>query len=147
MQEEESRPVASAAPAAEPSTASAEPSTAVERYPKKKYAVIFGYCGAGYCGLQHNSDPTHPTVEHFLLVALHKAHLIADENLKGVWQQKIAWQRASRTDKGVHALRNVLSVKLICLPEGEVEMAKRANEFLPNDIRIYLHSAGDKQLQ
>ena len=39
---------------------------------------------------------------------------------------KVQWARASRTDKGVHALHNVISAKLL-VREGE-DMAGRATQ-------------------
>lgn len=42
--------------------------------------------------------------------------------------------RAARTDKGVHAAGNVVSLKM-CLPEGDV--VKDINSHLPDQIRVW----------
>uniref|UniRef100_A0A7S1W8C8 Pseudouridine synthase I TruA alpha/beta domain-containing protein n=1 Tax=Neobodo designis TaxID=312471 RepID=A0A7S1W8C8_NEODS len=103
---------------------------------KAKYAVQFGYCGAGYHGLQTNADPTHPTVEDVLMGALHKAGLVADSNMDDPFH-KLGWQRASRTDKGVSALRNLASAKLLRQLDGDEAAVDRVNQFLPDAIRLY----------
>ena len=51
---------------------------------------------------------------------------------------KIGWSRAGRTDKGVHAVANCVSMKL-CVPVGksaETEFLANLNSFLPSDIRV-----------
>ena len=89
-------------------------------FQKIKVAIIFGYVGYGYFGLQHNFDPLHPTIEAELIEALHQASYISDENMMGTFLKKINWERASRTDKGVSALRNVANAKLQ-LPKNQTE--------------------------
>jgi tRNA pseudouridine38-40 synthase len=103
---------------------------------KCKYAIQFGYCGAKYHGLQTNALPTHMTIEDVLIQALHKAGLITDCNMDNPFN-KIGWQRASRTDKGVSALRNLASAKLLKQPDGDEAAVQRINSFLPADIRVY----------
>ena len=56
------------------------------------------------------------TAEHKLEEALHKAGAISDDN-RGTLQ-KISWSRSGRTDKGVHALGQVISCKLILSPKA-----------------------------
>jgi tRNA pseudouridine38-40 synthase len=52
--------------------------------------------------------------------------------------QKIKWMRASRTDKKVSAVFNVVSCKLHKSPEMDVEeMKKVINSALPQDIKIF----------
>jgi tRNA pseudouridine38-40 synthase len=52
--------------------------------------------------------------------------------------QKIGWSRASRTDKRVSAVMNVISVKLHKLPDFDEDKVKeKLNENLPKDIRIF----------
>ena len=89
-------------------------------FQKIKVAIIFGYVGYGYYGLQHNFDPLHPTIEAELIEALHQVGYISDENMMGTFLKKICWERASRTDKGVSALRNVANAKLL-LPRNQTE--------------------------
>lgn len=81
---------------------------------KRKVALIFGYIGERYCGLQWNHLPDYPTVEEALLKALYEADMISLTNFSNrKVQQLLNFERASRTDKGVHALCNVVSVNVM----------------------------------
>lgn len=81
---------------------------------KRKVALIFGYIGERYCGLQWNHLPQFPTVEEAILKALFEADMISLMNISNPKvQQLLNFERASRTDKGVHALCNVISVNLM----------------------------------
>lgn len=51
-----------------------------------------------------------PTIEEELLKALLEAKYISDEDFKN--QQNAQFQRSSRTDKGVSAARQVVSLKM-----------------------------------
>jgi tRNA pseudouridine(38-40) synthase len=55
------------------------------------------------------------TVEGELLAALHKWGAISEDN--AVDPSKVGWQRASRTDKGVHAIGATVSAKLLLSDE------------------------------
>ncbi|XP_067125274.1 pseudouridylate synthase 1 homolog [Centruroides vittatus] len=73
-----------------------------------KYAIMFSYLGRGYYGIQRS--PVVPTIEEELLKAMYKAGIIPKQHyLKpyNMWYQK-----ASRTDKGVSALRQIVSLFL-----------------------------------
>lgn len=83
--------------------------------PKRKVALIIGYDGSLYSGLQINPSVT--TIEEILLEALVSAGAVARENAE---LKKIAWNRASRTDKGVSAVLNVVCLRMI-LAENIVE--------------------------
>ncbi|CCW60487.1 unnamed protein product [Phytomonas sp. EM1] len=113
--------------------------------PKRKVALVFGYIGEKYCGLQWNHLPNYPTIEESLLKAMFECDLISAENFRSAKvQQLIGFERASRTDKGVHALRNVISVNLM-LPysaayvaawerqqeEGKKEISEEENRLNP----------------
>lgn len=66
----------------------------------------------------------------------YKMNLISECNY-GVLQ-KIAWMRASRTDKKVSAIMNVVSCKLHKHPDmDEEDLKNKANELLPSDIKIF----------
>lgn len=55
-----------------------------------------------------------PTVESVLLKALYETDMISLTNFSNIKvQQLLNFERASRTDKGVHALCNVISVSLM----------------------------------
>ena len=116
--------------------ASSSSAAAPVKLQKTKYAIQFGYCGANYHGLQSNNDPNNVSIEDVLLGAFHKAGLISAENMDDPLR-KAGWQRASRTDKGVSALRNLASAKLCRQPDGEEGAVARVNEHLPSDIRLY----------
>ena len=47
------------------------------------------------------------------------------------WQ--VHWQRAARTDKGVSAVGQVVSLKMVTEPEGIVD---RINDHLPTQLRV-----------
>ncbi len=67
---------------------------------------------------------------------LHQLKFISDCNF-GVLQ-KIGWMRASRTDKKVSAIMNVVSCKLHRDPNTDEEQMKQViNSALPNDIKIF----------
>lgn len=97
-------------------------------FAKKKLALVLGYAGTGYSGLQVN--PNVETIEKTLEEAIFQAGGISEDNHKDL--QKLKWARAARTDKGVHALGNVVSLKIN--PETTVD---QINEKLPNDIRVF----------
>lgn len=80
---------------------------------KRKVAIVFGYSGEHYCGLQWNRLHDYPTVEEALLKALCETGMVSWENFCNPKVQPLLnFERASRTDKGVHALCNVVSVRL-----------------------------------
>lgn len=82
--------------------------------PKRKVAIVFGYIGEKYYGLQWNRNPECPTVEESLLRALFETDMISPSNMSSVkLLQQLGFERASRTDRGVHALRNVISMHVM----------------------------------
>ena len=104
------------------------------KLPKRKYAIIHGYFGQDYSG--NTKNPGVHTVEEELENALYKEKFISECNYGKI--NKIDWMRASRTDKGVSAIMNVVSVKLHKYPNmSEIEMKKKLNDILPKDIRIF----------
>ncbi|GJP30558.1 hypothetical protein CLOM_g3810 [Closterium sp. NIES-68] len=98
-------------------------------YKKKKVALFIAYCGAGYQGMQRN--PGARTIEGELEKALYRAGAILENDLGDFW--KIDWMRSARTDKGVSALGQVVSVRLVLDPPGFVE---RVNKHLPKQVRL-----------
>ena len=133
-----SSPVAPAAEAQAPPALQDEADGDETKLPKKKLAVVFGYVGEKYCGLQWNHDPTHPTVEEVLLNTLHRCGFISKTNMTPQVMQKLGWERASRTDKGVHALKNLISVRLMLPGDGTIPSAvKLLNDNLPDDMHVY----------
>ena len=109
------------------------------RWLKRKMALVVSFVGSNYAGLQMNFNPKLSTIETELEKSLHKVGCISDSNhgLLG----KIGWSRSSRTDKGVHCARMVISAKLLVKPDwlsldDYGEMVFLINEQLPPDIRV-----------
>ncbi|KAK0389051.1 hypothetical protein NLU13_2627 [Sarocladium strictum] len=101
-----------------------------QRRPKRKVAVLIGYSGTGYKGMQVNGDE--PTIERDLFRAFVAAGAISKANADD--PKKSTLVRCARTDKGVHAAGNVISLKLIIEDEDIVE---KINDALPEQIRIW----------
>jgi tRNA pseudouridine38-40 synthase len=101
-----------------------------ERRPKKKVAVMIGYAGTGYRGMQLAHDQK--TIEGDLFQAFVKAGAISKHNADD--PKKSSFVRCARTDKGVHAAGNVISLKLIVEDEDVVQ---KINENLVPQIRVW----------
>ena len=89
--------------------------------PKRKVCVHLGFIGSNYRGMLFQNDPAIPTVERELLRALRDWGAILPENADQ--PTKVGWQRASRTDKGVHAIGAAVSCKLLLADEQLEELA------------------------
>lgn len=98
------------------------------KFKKRKVVLLICYSGTGYQGLQIN--PGAKTIEKDLFDALHKAGAITDRNHESL--QKNDWVRCARTDKGVHALGNVISCKLEMIPD----LVEEVNKHLVDQIRV-----------
>ncbi len=88
----------------------------------RKVALKVAYIGTDFHGFQRQPDVK--TVESELIEALKAANLI--DNLKDS-----GYSIAGRTDRGVHALGNVISFRT----NGEV-VINQINDYLPKSIRI-----------
>lgn len=82
---------------------------------KKKVALVISYVGSNYHGLQINPNATVPFIETKLQQALVDIEAILPSNAGDLG--KIDWSRSSRTDKGVHAARLIISAKLEIHPK------------------------------
>lgn len=100
------------------------------RRPKHKVAVLIGYAGTGYKGMQINT--TEKTIEGDLFKAFIAAGAISKANAND--PKKSSFVRCARTDKGVHAAGNVISLKLIVEDE---DIVQKINAELPPQIRIW----------
>jgi len=109
---------------------SKEEIAAEERRPKRKVAVLIGYAGTGYHGIQINHKEK--TIEGDIFAAFVAAGAISKANADD--PKKSSLVRCARTDKGVHAAGNVLSLKLIVEDEDIVD---KINQHLPDQIRIW----------
>ena len=108
---------------------------------KKKCALVIGYSGSAYHGNQATFNEDAVAVEDVLLAALHGAGFVSDANRDD--PSHIAWSRSSRTDKGVHALRLLVSAKLLvrdaqlCADGSMPEIVAALNARLPEDVRVW----------
>lgn len=102
---------------------------AEERRPKRKVAVMIGYAGTGYHGLQINHKEK--TIEGDIFAAFVAAKAISKVNADD--PRKSSFVRCARTDKGVHAAGNMLSLKLII---EDPDVVQKINENLPPQIRV-----------
>jgi len=74
------------------------------------------------------------TIEHVLEKAIVKSSGISASNA-GTFS-KVSWQRAARTDKGVHAIVQTVSLKMVLVDD----IVRKINENLPPSIRVYGYS-------
>lgn len=75
---------------------------------RKKFVIVLGYLGKNYSGMQINRGTK--TIEGSLLSALLKADFITKDQFEDL--KEIKFQRAARTDKGVSAVRQIVSLQL-----------------------------------
>ncbi|KAF8315465.1 tRNA pseudouridine synthase [Clavulina sp. PMI_390] len=111
-----------------------------ERLPKRKCAVLVGFCGTGYSGMQFQATQKDTkTIEGDLFDALVKAGAVSSDNSDD--PTKVSLGRAARTDAGVHAAGNIVSLKLINeIPElhsAGISLVDHVNSFLPPQIRVW----------
>lgn len=101
--------------------------------------MLLGYCGDNYYGSQYNEHhdtyPTRPTIEGELFQALGKSKLISTLNAQEF--KKNHFQRTTRTDKGVHATGNLISMKLSTTGHDELSIRETINKHLPQDIKVW----------
>ncbi|KAJ3203328.1 tRNA pseudouridine synthase 1 [Entophlyctis luteolus] len=98
------------------------------KFPKQRMAVLFGYRGSGYKGSQLN--PGQNTIEKELMDAFVAAGCVTEANNDA---KKVGLNRCARTDKGVHAAGNVISLKMMAIPE----IVSAVNSKLPEQIRVF----------
>lgn len=91
---------------------------------------MIGYAGSGYKGMQINTQEK--TIEGDLFNAFVHAGAISKANADD--PKKSSLVRCARTDKGVHAAGNVISLKLIV---EDPNVVQNINENLPAQIRVW----------
>ncbi|XP_071322462.1 pseudouridylate synthase 1 homolog [Trachinotus anak] len=105
-----------------------------KKYPKKKVVLLMAYSGKGYYGMQRNPGTSQfRTIEDDLVTALVKSGCIPENHAQDM--KKMSFQRCARTDKGVSAAGQVVSLK-VWLIEDIIE---KINENLPPQIRVLGH--------
>ncbi|KAL8776546.1 MAG: hypothetical protein Q9213_008229 [Squamulea squamosa] len=114
------------------------------RKPKKKVAVMLGYSGSGYKGMQLLgkrraqqtliliSNHHERTIEGDLFKAFVAAGAISKANADD--PKKSSLVRCARTDRGVHAAGNVISLKMII---EDPDIVKNINKKLSPQIRVW----------
>ncbi|VVT45459.1 uncharacterized protein SAPINGB_P000757 [Magnusiomyces paraingens] len=113
------------------------------KFSTRRIAIRFAYLGWNYNGLAVQINTDVPTVEGHILAALHKTKLIPS-----IDPNDCEFSRCGRTDKGVSALRQVISLRVRSLltPEQQTDSANDnkeidylhiLNQLLPDDIRLY----------
>ncbi|KAL0965402.1 hypothetical protein UPYG_G00280800 [Umbra pygmaea] len=108
-----------------------EPNADDRKHPKRKVVLLLAYSGKGYYGMQRNAGSSQfKTIEDELVTALIKSGCIPDNH--GDDMKKMSFQRCARTDKGVSAAGQVVSLKLWMI-EGLME---KINSNLPPQIRV-----------
>ncbi|XP_029024298.1 tRNA pseudouridine synthase A isoform X1 [Betta splendens] len=102
-----------------------------KKYPKKKVVLLMAYSGKGYYGMQRNTGTSQfRTIEDELVTALIKSGCIPENH--GDDMKKMSFQRCARTDKGVSAAGQVVSLKLRLIED----IVERINEHLPPQIKV-----------
>ncbi|KAJ3605122.1 hypothetical protein NHX12_027172 [Muraenolepis orangiensis] len=102
-----------------------------KKYPKKKVVLLLAYSGKGYYGMQRNAGNSQfRTIEDELVSALIKSGCIPENH--GDEMKKMSFQRCARTDKGVSAAGQVVSLKLRLIED----VIENINKHLPAQIRV-----------
>uniref|UniRef100_UPI003AAE0A48 pseudouridylate synthase 1 homolog n=1 Tax=Centroberyx gerrardi TaxID=166262 RepID=UPI003AAE0A48 len=102
-----------------------------KKYPKKKVVLLMAYSGKGYYGMQRNPGTSQfRTIEDELVTALIKSGCIPENH--GDDMKKMSFQRCARTDKGVSAAGQVVSLKLWLIDN----IIEKINEQMPPQIRV-----------
>ncbi|KAG5463171.1 MAG: pseudouridine synthase, partial [Olpidium bornovanus] len=127
--------------------------SAKPRYPKRPVAILLGYSGKGYRGMQVHKDGGCDTIEGELLRALLEIGSLTAANAGDPHKVKACHSLADRqlcvaagaqvlmTDKGVHAAENIVSIRTgIGIPG----LVGKLNAALPPQIRAYGYSLAMK---
>ncbi|KAF8887314.1 pseudouridine synthase [Infundibulicybe gibba] len=103
------------------------------RLPKRQCALLIGFCGSGYSGMQ--IQPNTRTIEGTLFAAMVRAGAVSQDNADD--PVKVNLGRAARTDAGVHAAGNVVSLKMITSVPDVPDIVTQINQELPPEIRLW----------
>ncbi|XP_072578700.1 pseudouridylate synthase 1 homolog isoform X2 [Vulpes vulpes] len=101
------------------------------KLPKRKIVLLVAYSGKGYHGMQRNVGSSQfKTIEDDLVSALVQSGCIPENH--GEDMRKMSFQRCARTDKGVSAAGQVVSLKVWLIDD----ILEKINSHLPPHIRI-----------
>ncbi|XP_054075849.1 pseudouridylate synthase 1 homolog isoform X2 [Rissa tridactyla] len=102
-----------------------------KRLPKRKIVLLMAYSGKGYHGMQRNVGSSQfKTIEDDLVSALVQSGCIPENH--GEDMKKMSFQRCARTDKGVSAAGQIVSLKVRLIDD----ILEKINNHLPSHIRI-----------
>lgn len=102
-----------------------------KRVPKRKVVLLLAYSGKGYYGMQRNPGCNQfKTIEDELVTALVNAGCIPENHKDDM--RKMSFQRCARTDKGVSAAGQVVSLKVWLIED----ILSKINAELPPQIRV-----------
>ena len=121
--------------------------TGTKKNALRHYALVFGYLGTGFHGMQKqggSGNPDLPTVEGVLERALIACHAIDIKD--GKLERKVRWSRAARTDKGVHAVAQLIAAKMR-LPEVDSKPVVTSQEMYPLTETTLLAPSSTEHLQ
>jgi hypothetical protein len=79
-------------------------------------------------------EPVRVSMTRHGLTAQVEKQIARGSRLTGPLHPQVHWSRAARTDKGVHALGNLISVKLLWPPD--VDLVAEVNKKLPADVCV-----------
>nr|XP_028566123.1 tRNA pseudouridine synthase A isoform X1 [Podarcis muralis] len=112
-------------------TSGEEVEDGVKRFPKRKVVLLMAYSGKGYHGMQRNvGNAQFKTIEDDLVTALIRSGCIPENH--GEDMKKMSFQRCARTDKGVSAAGQIVSLKVWLIDD----ILEKINHHLPPHIRI-----------
>ncbi|EPY49875.1 tRNA pseudouridine synthase [Schizosaccharomyces cryophilus OY26] len=103
------------------------------RQQKRMVYCIVSYRGTGYAGLQYNDAAK--TIQGEIFRAFCNVGAISPFNADN--PRKVRVRSAARTDKGVHAIVNVLGLKLLDHAGSFQPWVSLVNEQLPESIRVW----------
>lgn len=98
----------------------------------KKHILIISYIGTNFAGIQIN--PGVKNIEDELLNALDAVGALKTKNTKD--KHALEWYRACRTDKGVHAARNIVTARLFLDVAEKPDFIQNVNDKLSPDVRL-----------
>ncbi|XP_073168737.1 pseudouridylate synthase 1 homolog isoform X1 [Lepidochelys kempii] len=102
-----------------------------KKFPKRKIVLLMAYSGKGYHGMQRNLGSSQfKTIEDDLVSALIRSGCIPENH--GEDMKKMSFQRCARTDKGVSAAGQIVSLKIWLIDD----VLEKINNCLPSHIRI-----------
>uniref|UniRef100_A0A8C9U9V4 Pseudouridylate synthase 1 homolog n=3 Tax=Carduelinae TaxID=37599 RepID=A0A8C9U9V4_SERCA len=102
-----------------------------KKLPKRKIVLLMAYSGKGYHGMQRNVGSSQfKTIEDDLVCALVQSGCIPENH--GEDMKKMSFQRCARTDKGVSAAGQIVSLKVRLIDD----ILEKINNHLPSHIRI-----------